>query len=112
MLSVFLVQDAYAGIGGPISAEKTMPTERGRDIGKIKRSLSRETVSARLEKIGYDAEQIKAHLDLLSDEELQELAGGVEEIESGGFLWDLIFLLLIILLIIYLIDVINRPRVY
>ena len=102
-ITVLLVQNAFAGVGGPVSLKNTRPTERDINHEQIRRILNTESMTASLKSMGFSAKDIEAHLAQLSDEELADFADDIEGVQAGGFgVWEVLMLLLVIYLIIKL----------
>ncbi len=67
---------------------------------EVKNYLSKTEVQAELMKHGLTADEVNTRLASLSKQELQQLAGQVQEARAGG---DILVTILIVVLIIYLI---------
>ena len=67
---------------------------------EVKNYLSKTEVQAELMKHGLTADEVSTRLASLSKQELQQLAGQVQEARAGG---DILVTILIVVLIIYLI---------
>ncbi len=67
---------------------------------EVKNYLSKTEVQAELIKHGLTADEVNTRLASLSKQELQQLAGQVQEARAGG---DILVTILIVVLIIYLI---------
>lgn len=66
--------------------------------GKIKNFLSEDKIRQTLEEKGLSADEINTRLAHLSDQEMQDLAGQIEQARYGG---DILVTVLLIVLIIY-----------
>ena len=67
---------------------------------EVKTFLSKTEVQTELMKHGLTADEVNTRLASLSKQELQQLAGQVQEARAGG---DILFAILIVVLIIFLV---------
>lgn len=101
-----------AGLGMPLPAGAAMvSTEKAVKTGQIERIselLGRDEVRAQLERYGVGAEEVKARVAAMTDEEAALLAEHMEELPAGGVL-GLIVAVFIILLIT---DILGFTKVF
>lgn len=110
LLSVLLfVQPADAGMSGPSSIKDSRASQKQLDAEKVRLALSSDKVRERLLEMGYNADRLSASLEKLDREELADLASSVDNLESGGLLFELLVIILILYLIVYLVE---RPGFY
>lgn len=94
---------AYAGI---VTTEQIhASSERDR----IRNFLEREDVRAQMQSLGVTADAAKARVDALSDREVSELAGRLDELPAGGDIIGVLFAVFIILLVT---DILGLTKVF
>lgn len=88
---------AHAGVVGTdkVAVSSQFQSERER----IRSFLDREDVRKALQNQGIDANNAKARVDALTDEEVQRVAGRLDKMPVGGDIIGILFLVFIILLI-------------
>jgi hypothetical protein len=83
MLAFFMPAPAvYAGLIGTeevITAERTLEAR-----AQVHDLLTREDVRAELERFGISSEEARARVDSLTDAELMQLAGKLDQLPAGG----------------------------
>jgi hypothetical protein len=105
-----LASVAQAGIAG---TSVIVSTARDADMASIRTQLERADVRAQMEKMGVDATHVDQRLASLSDGELHDLAGQMQNGPAGGDVLVLIgavFVVLIILELVGVIDIFKKPR--
>ena len=79
-------------------------SERAVDRARIQATLETSMVKQRLMDYGLSPEETMAKLDRLSDEQVHQLAANMDALQPGGFLGDVVFILLIVLLVIVILQ--------
>jgi hypothetical protein len=72
---------------------------------RLKAILARPAVAAGLQKFGINADEAKARVDALSDDEVAQLAARIDALPAGGALTNdelIVILLLVIILVLLL----------
>lgn len=81
-----------------VSTEETInATSTPSESDRIRDSLHREAVKAKLLSLGVDPVQVQARVDALSASEAQTLSQNLDQLPAGG---DVVTILLIVLLLI------------
>lgn len=90
------VPQAYAGMIAPAPA-----SERDRVMALVERP----DVARQLERMGIPAEQAKARVRAMSEDEVASLAGKLDSLPAGGALnnQDFLFIIIVVLLVVVLI---------
>ena len=90
------VPQAYAGMIVPAPA-----SERDRVMALVERP----DVARQLERMGIPAEQAKARVQAMSEDEVASLAGKLDSLPAGGALnnQDFLFIIIVVLLVVLLI---------
>jgi hypothetical protein len=91
------LQSAYAGIVGTdkVAASAQAQSERER----VRTFLDREDVRKELQAQGIDADAAKARVSVLTDEEVQKVAGKLDTMPAGGGIIGVLFTVFVILLV-------------
>jgi hypothetical protein len=77
---------------------------------KVRSFLDRIDVRARMEALGVDPEAARARVDALTDEEVSQLAGRIDQLPAGGdSVLGILFAIFIILLIT---DILGLTKVF
>lgn len=83
---------------------------RADDLGTVTAFLSRDVVTAELEKMGVDPVQARDRVASLSDEELSQLAQNIREQPAGG---DGLFVVLgIVFLVLVILEVVGVTHIF
>lgn len=84
--------------------------ERAADLAQIQRVLEMKVVRERLEKLGFTADEIRARVDALSDHQVHQLAGQIDDLRVGkdDGLGVIIALLIIVILVIVVLQLTGR----
>lgn len=89
----------------------TMSAEQ--DRAAVMNYLSREDVTAQFRSLGVSLDEAKARVQAMSDEELRQVAGKLDEIPAGqGFLGFVIAVALITLLVLVITDAAGLTDVF
>lgn len=101
------LQSAYAGLVGTdrvaVSAQSQPERER------IRSFLDREDVRNELQAQGVDVNTAKARVDALTDEEVQKVAGKLDQMPTGGEIIGILFTVFIVLLVT---DILGFTKVF
>ncbi len=76
---------------------------------RVRSFLEREDVRSQLQSFGVDAEAAKARVDALSDQEVGELAGRIDQLPAGAGIVGVLFAVFIILLVT---DILGLTKVF
>lgn len=96
---------SYAGLID--TATVVEASQRSADLATIRAGLAREDVRAQLVSYGVDEQVVDARLAALTDAELHDLAGRIDQMPAGGDLLAVIGIVFIVLLILELTGVID-----
>ena len=80
--------------------------DRAADLQKIQKVLESKMIRDRLEKLGYSQEEIQSRLNMLSDQQIHQVALNLDELKVGGddALGIIIALLVIAVLVILILQ--------
>jgi len=84
---------------------------RLQDTATIKKVLEQKLVKQRLKSLGYSEDEVKARLDMLSDNELHRFATQLDALIAGGDALSVLVAILVIVGIIALILYITDKRI-
>lgn len=84
---------------------------RQQDTATIKKVLEQKLVKQRLKVLGYSADEVKARLDKLSDNELHRFATQLDVLSAGGDALGVLLVILVIVAIVALILFMTGKRV-
>jgi hypothetical protein len=76
---------------------------------RVRSFLEREDVRSQMQSFGVDADAAKARVDALSDQEVKELAGRIDELPAGAGIVGVLFAVFIILLVT---DILGLTKVF
>lgn len=91
------LHSAHAGVVATDRVAISAESQSERD--RIRSFLDREDVRKALQSQGIDASNAKARVDALTDDEVQRLAGKLDNMPAGGDIIGILFLVFIVLLI-------------
>jgi hypothetical protein len=74
--------------------------EQSADRDKVLAFLDRADVMAQLQSLGVNAENAKQRVNALTDEEVQKIAGKIDELPAGGE-WVAVLLILLVAWLVY-----------
>lgn len=75
---------------------------RGEAVSKVQEILSRTEVRSELIKRGVAPEEVESRIAALSDQELRQLAGQMDQAMAGGDVVGILIVVVLVLLIIFL----------
>ena len=101
------MQSVHAGLVGTDGVAASANSEAGRD--RIRAFLDREDVRKELQKQGIDANDAKARVNALTDEEVQKVAGRLDKVPAGGDIIGVLFAVFVILLVT---DILGFTKVF
>lgn len=105
MLSLSLSAPGYAAMVGTEDILTADSVAQERDY--IREMLNRDEVQDQLTSLGVDPAEAQQRVDAMTEEEVQMLAGQLEELPAGGSVLGLLAFVLIVLLITDLLGVTN-----
>lgn len=92
---------------GLIGTDQTVAMTEERE--RIRDFLSRDDVQIELQNRGVDAESAKARVDSLSDAEVQQIAGKMDELPAAG---DFFGFVLVVFLVLLITDVLGFTKIF
>lgn len=107
-IQVPLAQAALVGTGQAVAAASgAQAADEARQ--RLAALLARDDVAAALQGHGVDAVQARARVDSLSDEEVQQLAGRIDELPAGG---DVLGIALFVFLVLLFTDIMGYTDIF
>ena len=107
MLSVSLpMQSAQAAI---MATDQTLVTSAQSDRVRVQALIDREDVRAALQSQGIDARTAHNRVNALTDGEVQQLAGKLDQLPAGG---DVLGVLLTIFIVLLVTDILGFTKVF
>jgi hypothetical protein len=104
MFLIAIVPHVEAGFV-PSNALTPNANQRASDLGKIKNVLETKLVSQRLQDLGFNTDEVKERLSLLSDQQLHNYAQQLDTLRAGGDgLGFVIGLLVVVILVIVILQ--------
>ncbi len=100
-------QSANATMVGTDKVSASAQSQTNRE--RIRSFLAREDVRKEMQKQGIDANTADARVAVLSDQEVQQIAGKLDKMPAGG---DVISLLLTIFVILLITDILGFTKVF
>jgi hypothetical protein len=82
------------------------------DRGALFNAVERADVQRQLQAYGINAEQAKARVASLSDQEAAQLAAQIESLPAGGDVGALIGALLVVFLVLLITDILGLTKVF
>ncbi|MDP2399912.1 MAG: PA2779 family protein [Burkholderiales bacterium] len=76
---------------------------------RVRSFLEREDVRSQIQSFGVDADAAKARVNALSDQEIGELAGRIDELPAGAGIVGVLFTVFIVLLVT---DILGLTKVF
>ena len=111
LVSAPLTMVAHAGLVPTETIIGTMSAEQ--DRAKVMEFLSREDVTTQFQSLGLSLDEAKARVQAMSDEEVQQVAGKLDQIPAGeGFIGFVIAVALITLLVLVITDAAGLTDVF
>lgn len=101
------LQSAHAGLVGTDKVAVSAQSQSERE--RIHSFLDREDVRKELQTQGVDANTAKARVDALTDEEVQKVAGKLDQMPAGG---EVLGILLTIFVILLVTDILGFTKVF
>lgn len=106
MFVIGITPRVYAGFS-PSEVMGLSPAERSSDLMKVEKFLEMKMVRERLKEYGLTQEEIQSRLDLLSDQQIHQLALKVDDLrvaadEGLGLLIGLLIVVVLVIIIIML----------
>lgn len=109
ILSVAIVNFGLvsAAAGAIVGTDALVQSTRDADLAVIRAQLDRQDVRQQMQELGVDAAAIDSRLANLSDQELHQLAGQLQNAPAGGDILALVGAVFVVLLILELVGVID-----
>jgi hypothetical protein len=85
--------------------------DRSRDVEKIQKFLEAKMIRERLHAFGFSQEEIQARLNLLTDDQIHEVALKLDEIKVAGDGGEVIIAVLLIAILVVLIIYLSGHKV-
>ena len=101
------LQSANAGLVGTDKVAVSAQSQSERE--RIRSFLDREDVRNELQTQGVDVNTAKARVDALTDEEVQKVAGKLDQMPAGGEIIGILFTIFIVLLVT---DILGFTKVF
>ena len=87
----------------------TSATQAQFDRARVQALIDRDDVRAALQKEGIDTQTAHARVNALTDDEVQQLAGKLDQLPAGG---DVLGVLLTVFLVLLVTDILGFPKVF
>jgi hypothetical protein len=104
---------SLAGLGLPLPAQAGMvPTESavtGAQRARVAEFLDRQDVQAQLQARGVSADEVKARVAALTDEEASQMASRIDSLPAGG---DVLGILLTVFIVLLITDILGFTKVF
>ncbi|MBX9904194.1 MAG: PA2779 family protein [Burkholderiales bacterium] len=101
------------GLGIPLPASAGIVTtdqiHASAERDRVKDFMAREDVRAQMQSFGADADAVRERVDALTDQEISELAGRIDQMPAGGGIVGVLFAVFIILLVT---DILGLTKVF
>jgi len=101
------LQSSHAGLVGTDKVAVSAQSQSERE--RIRTFLDREDVRKELQTQGVDVNTAKARVDALTDEEVQKVAGKLDQMPAGGDIIGILFTVFVILLVT---DILGFTKVF
>lgn len=101
------LQSSHAGLVGTDKVAVSAQSQSERE--RIRSFLDREDVRKELQTQGVDVYTAKARVDALTDEEVQKVAGKLDQMPAGGDIIGILFTVFVILLVT---DILGYTKVF
>jgi len=101
------LQSTHAGLVGTDKVAVSAQSQSERE--RIRTFLDREDVRNELQTQGVDVNTAKARVDALTDEEVQKVAGKLDQMPAGGEIIGILFTIFIVLLVT---DILGFTKVF
>ncbi|MFQ5895574.1 MAG: PA2779 family protein [Nitrospinota bacterium] len=79
---------------------------------RVRMVLDREDVRAQMESLGVSPEETKARIESLSDQEVAQIAGRLDELPAGGQVGAIVAAIVIIFLVLLVTDIMGWTDVF
>jgi hypothetical protein len=104
---------SLAGLGLPLPAQAgIVPTESavtGVERARVAEFLDRQDVQAQLQARGVSADEVKARVAALTDEEARQMASRIDSLPAGG---DVLGILLTVFIVLLITDILGFSKVF
>ena len=102
MFLIAIVPHVEAGFV-PSNAVAPNENQRAADLGKIKNLLETKLVTQRLQDLGFNSDEVKERLSLLSDQQLHNYAQQLDTLRAGGDGIGVVIGVLVIIILVIII---------
>jgi hypothetical protein len=85
--------------------------DRAADLAQIQRVLEMKVVKERLDRLGFTADEIRARVDGLSDHQIHQFAGQIDDMRVGGDAGGVIIALLVIIVVVIVVLLVTGNKV-
>lgn len=100
-------------LGVPLPASAGIVTTEqiyaGSERDRVRSFLERDDVRAQMQSFGVSADAAQSRVDALSDQEVDDLAGRIDELPAGGSVIGVLFTVFIVLLVT---DILGFTKVF
>lgn len=101
------------GLGLPLPASAGIVTtdqiHASAERDRVKDFMARDDVRVQMQSFGADADAVRDRVDALTDQEVAELAGRIDQMPAGGDILGVLFAVFIILLVT---DILGLTKVF
>lgn len=101
------------GLGIPLPASAGIVTtdqiHASAERDRVKDFMAREDVRAQMQSFGADSDAVRERVDALTDQEISELAGRIDQMPAGGGIVGVLFAVFIVLLVT---DILGLTKVF
>lgn len=101
------------GLGLPLPASAGIITtdqiSASAERDRVRDFMAREDVRAQMESLGVDANSVRERVDAMTDEEVGQLAGRIDQMPAGAGIVGVLFVVFIILLVT---DILGLTKVF
>ena len=108
-----LLIGSLAGLGLPLPAQAGMvPTESavtGTERARVAEFLDRQDVQLQLQARGVSADEVKARVAALTDDEASQLANRIDSLPAGG---EILGILLTVFIVLLITDILGFTKVF
>lgn len=102
------LQPAQAAIIGTDVAQRSAQIEDAR--AKVEAFLERAEVANQLQQMGVAADQAKMRANALTDEEILQVAGKIDQLPAGGVEW--LGVILVVLVVLIITDLLGWTKIF
>ncbi len=82
------------------------------DRARVMQFMAREDVRQQLQALGIDPDEAAQRAESLSDEEIQQIAGKLDELPAGGVIGVLLLVAVVLFLVLLITDLVGATDVF